>query len=318
MPKPFRYKNGALIYCNGEEADRVFILQSGKISLVFDDIETGKTIKETVQPGEFFGVKSALGRFPREENAIALADSVVAYFTVAEFELFAISNTKIILNMLKVFSNQMRQIHSKVSSLLEDDKIKPDEGLFGIGERYLKEKRYSQAKYIFNRYLECYPIGKDAVNAEKNLHLTEIALIRGAQGEILPAQKIDAKKTYNEGMNLINNEKYKEAMGLFILVARSKEDPEWVLNSIFEIGRCLYFLNQFEDCLKHFQNMFSRYPDHADTKDAMYYTGQACEKTGQKDTALSWYKKIIAMPHLETDETFSKTLQALDLLEKSL
>jgi len=176
VPKPFQYTNGSLIFAQGEEAEKIFILQNGKVSLVYQDIETGGDVRDQVQPGEFFGVKSALGRFPREENAIAVADSAVLAFTVAEFEALALSNTKIILKMLKVLSNQMRRIHTQVSKLTTSIEARPDEGLFSIGEKYLKLKRYSHAKYVFSRYLAHYPNGKDAAQATKNLQIVEVAL----------------------------------------------------------------------------------------------------------------------------------------------
>jgi len=179
VPKPLQYKTGSLIYARGEEADKIFILQNGKVSLVYEDIETGDDVRDPVQPGDFFGVKSALGRFPREENAIALADSTVLAITVPEFESMALANTKIVLKMLKVFSTQMRRIHTQVSKLTESTDTKPDEGLFSIGERYLKLKRYSHAKYVFNRYLALYPGGRHAVQATKNLQIVEVALALG-------------------------------------------------------------------------------------------------------------------------------------------
>ena len=176
MPKPFQFNSGSLIYAQGEEADRIFILQTGKASLVYRDIETGHDVRDQVLPGEFFGVKSALGRFPREENAIALTDSTMLAFTVPEFETLALSNTSIILKMLKVFSTQMRRIHTQVSRLVESMEVRPDEGLYAIGERYLKLKRYSHAKYVFSRYLKYYPRGSNAAMAAKNLEVVEVAL----------------------------------------------------------------------------------------------------------------------------------------------
>ena len=176
MPNPLRYKAGSLIYARGETADKIFILKSGTVSLVYSDIETGEDLREQVRPGEFFGVKSALGHYPREENAITAVDADLMALTVQEFETLALSNTRIIMKMLKVFSGQMRRIHKQVSKLTESEEIKPDEGLFGIGEKYLKRKRYDHAKYIFSRYLTLYPAGKRAEQAAKNLDLAQAAL----------------------------------------------------------------------------------------------------------------------------------------------
>ena len=176
MPKTLQYKSGSLIYAKSDEAEKIFILQSGKISLVYDQIENGEEIRDSVQPGDFFGVKSALGHYPREENAIALTDSTVAAFTIQEFEIMALSNIDIIIKMLKGLSGQMRQIHLKVLKLLEKEEVKPDEGLFAIGEKYMKLKRFADAKYIFDRFLEYYPGHKKAAVASKNRQLAEISL----------------------------------------------------------------------------------------------------------------------------------------------
>ena len=173
MPKPFQYKAGALIYAEGEDADKVYILQNGKVSLVYEDVETGQDIRDQLQPGEFFGVKSALGRYSRQENAIVLSDSSVMVFTIPEFESLVTANTRIIMKMLKVFSNQMRRIHTQVSNLLEKKEVRPDEGLFAIGEKYMKNRRFDHAQYIFARYLNHYPTGKHVAQAAKYLQTLE-------------------------------------------------------------------------------------------------------------------------------------------------
>jgi len=119
----------------------------------------------------------AEGRFPREENAIAMApNTIVMAFTVPEFEALAMSNTRIILKMLKVFSNQLRRVHAQVASLTKSGGVEPEEGLFALGEKHLKNKRYAHAYYVFNRYLIHYPEGANAKQAEKNLQLAQAAL----------------------------------------------------------------------------------------------------------------------------------------------
>ena len=69
-PKSVFYKANSIIYFLGDMGDKVYILNSGKVSLNYEDIETGQEIHDLVKTGEFFGVKSALGRFFREETAV--------------------------------------------------------------------------------------------------------------------------------------------------------------------------------------------------------------------------------------------------------
>jgi CRP-like cAMP-binding protein len=184
MPKALTYRMNSVIYFQGDPADKIYILQKGKVSLNYSDIENGQDVHELIQMGEFFGVKSALGKYPREENALVLQDAMVLMFTVPEFEQFASQNIRIITKMLKVFSNQLRRIHGQVENLLEkDEQASPETGLFKTGEYYLKNRMYSQASYVFSRYLTYYPAGKMARDATKNLEVAESSLKRYGQGK---------------------------------------------------------------------------------------------------------------------------------------
>ena len=120
MPKAANYRANSVIYFQGDlVSDKIYILQSGQVVVNYTDIETGKDLREIIQTGEFFGVKSALGKYPREENAAVMSDAQVLIFTVPEFEQFVSANTRIIIKMLKVFSNQLRRIHKQVENLME-------------------------------------------------------------------------------------------------------------------------------------------------------------------------------------------------------
>ena len=78
------YKAGSIIYFSGDAAESVFILQNGLVSLSYISPETQMEVRETIKNGEFFGVKSALGRFPREETAQVIRDAQTMVLTVPE------------------------------------------------------------------------------------------------------------------------------------------------------------------------------------------------------------------------------------------
>jgi CRP-like cAMP-binding protein len=347
MPKPLQYRSGSLIYFQGDAADKVFILQKGAVNLVYQDIEKGTDVHDLVQPGEFFGVKSALGRYPREENAIALADASIMAFSVSEFEALAMANTRIIMKMLKVFSNQMRRIHRQVSSLMEKEEVNPEAGLYNVGEYYLKNKRFTQAKYVFGRYLTYYPAGRNAQQAAKYLELAETSLARYGDGKgpapitagpahaapaaaripqpaeepvfSAPSQPqgglTDTAKAYYDAVSLISQEKYQQAYLSFKKIVDADEDPEYAAKSSYEIGRCLFFLNKFDDCIKYYTMMLTKYPRHPDLRDAIFFIGQSYEKNGRKDQAAAFYRKILSMSADDDDGTTVKAKRALKALE---
>jgi CRP-like cAMP-binding protein len=180
MPKSVQFKANSIVYFKGDPNENIFILKSGKVVLKYNDIETGQELHELIQMGEFYGVKSALGKYPKEETALVLQESEMLVFTVPEFEQVAMKNTRIIMKMLKVFSNQLRRIHKQVQNLLstggEHAAVEPELGLFRIGEYYLKRKQYKQALYVFRRYLTFYPSGKFSSQATINIDLCERAI----------------------------------------------------------------------------------------------------------------------------------------------
>ncbi|MDR0443358.1 MAG: cyclic nucleotide-binding domain-containing protein [Treponema sp.] len=325
MPKPFQYRTGSVIYFQGDAADKIYILQNGKISLVYQDIETGEDVRDSVQPGEFFGVKSALGRFPREENAITLSDTHIMAFTVPEFEAVASANTRIIMKMLKVFSNQLRRVHKQVSRLMAKEEEVPSDGLYNVGDYYLKNKRFAHAKHVFGRYLTYYPSGRYAIQAAKNLEVAESSLSRygneqgvggsaaGAAAKAPPADSAKTADAYYNAVSLVSQEKYQEALMSFKKIVDANADPEWTARSSFEIGRCMFMLKKYEESLKYYTTMFTQYPKHPDIKDAMFIMGQCNEKIGRKDQAIAFYKKILSMAPVD-EGTATKVKRALSAL----
>ena len=328
MPKPLQYRSGNLIYFQGDPADKVFILQTGRVNLVYQDIETGQDVHDLVQPGEFFGVKSALGRYPREENAVAIQDSTVMAFTAPEFEALAMANTRIIMKMLKVLSNQLRKIHKQVSSLMAKEEQNPEAGLFSVGEYYLKSKRYSQARYVFSRYLTYYPSGRNAAQAANNLQQAEMAIAKSGMaspgpkieaadsGEGAPRQDLsDTAKSYYDAVSLVSQQKYQQAYLAFKKIVDANQDPEYTAKSTFEIGSCLFMLNKYEDCIRYYTMMITKYPRHPDLADALFYMGQSYERSSSKDQAATFYKKILSMSENEDDGAHIKARRALKALE---
>ena len=328
MPKPLQFRSGSLIYFQGDPADKVFIVQSGKVNLVYQDIETRLDVHDIVQPGEFFGVKSALGRYPREENAVAIQDATIMAFTIAEFEALAMANTRIIMKMLKVFSNQLRKLHKQVSSLMsKEDQQNPEAGLFSVGEYYLKSRNYGQARYIFSRYLTYYPTGRNAAQAASNLQMAETSLAKsGASSSKEPVfsgeskggagpDLTDSAKAYYDAVSLISQQKFQQAYLAFKKVVDANEDPEYVAKSSFEIGSCLFLLNKYDECIKYFTMMITKYPKHPDLADALFYMGQSYERNNYRDQAITFYKKILSMSGDEEDGTHIKARRALKALE---
>lgn len=161
-----RYKSGSIVYFEGDKSEFVYILKSGKVTLTYLKLESGEEVKEDVKPGEFFGVKSALGKYPREETAQIIGETSVLVLKQADFERYVLGNVAVVKKMLRVFSNQLRRIGKAVREVLgETNLVDPANELFKIGEYYSRNGKYQQALYAYKRYMEYYPDGRYAQNA---------------------------------------------------------------------------------------------------------------------------------------------------------
>lgn len=157
MPKAMQYSKGSVIYFEGDHEDRIFIVQSGIVLLSSTDIETGSAVAEQVKSGEFFGVKSALGHFAREETATALTPTVTVSLTVQEFETIFSNNKALIMKMLRVFSNQLRQIHYKIESTLNNLTEDQKSGMLAVAKSFYDDEKYRSACDVYLKFLKRYP-----------------------------------------------------------------------------------------------------------------------------------------------------------------
>jgi len=152
------YKSGSIIYFESDKSEYIYILKSGRVLLTYTKIDTGEEVKEEVRQGEFFGVKSALGKYPREETAQTIGETSVLVLNMADFERMILRNVNVVRKMLRVFSNQLRRLNKTVRTVLgESDNVNPDVQLFKIGEHYFKAGDFNKATYAFKKYMEYYP-----------------------------------------------------------------------------------------------------------------------------------------------------------------
>jgi TolA-binding protein len=342
-PKAVQYRANSIIYFKGDQSERIFLLNSGKVSLSYVDIETGQEVRDLIKVGEFFGVKSALGRYIREETAVVLQDAAAMVFSVPEFEQVASKNTRIITKMLKVFSNQLRRIHRQVQNLMvSDEQVNPETGLYKIGEYYMNNKRYGQALHAYKRYLVYYPSGAYAADVTNKIMQAEEFVSRYGSGAPAPASSHasappaagsrsqpaaaaqapsaagelpDLAQAYYNAVSLISQEKYTEAYKAFKKMLDGGADPEYSSKAEFEMAKCLFYLKQYDNCIRSFSAIVQKFPKHPEMKDALFFVARAYEEKGDKAKAGGLFKKIISMG-TEDDPVVRKVKKALRALEE--
>jgi CRP-like cAMP-binding protein len=321
------FRANSVIYFRGDVSDRIYILKAGRVSLTSTDIETGEEIYDYIQTGEFFGVKSALGKYPREETAAVLADTSVLMFTVPEFEQLVSQNTRIIMKMLKVFSNQLRRLHTKVTTLLaKEDQVEPEAGLFNIGQHYLGRKLYPQALHALRRYLTYYPSGRFHTRANelagkaeqflneygsgKGPNIDSFTPGGGARSAEPEKQLSAAAKEFYGAVSAFSQQRFAEAQRAFANIAETSADEEYRVKALFEMGRCYHSLGQHDTCIKHYTGLIQRFPKAPEVPDALFYIGRSYHEKGDSPRAQSFYRKITSMPEV-SDSLLRKVRRAM-------
>lgn len=167
MPKILQYTKGSIIYFSGDKDERIYILKKGSVILSSVDIETSAPVSEHIKEGEFFGVKSAMGHFPREETATVITESVVVAMSVSEFEHLFSTNKQLIMKMLKVFSKQLRTIHRKTESILNSKKeINQESGMLAVAQSFFDDEQYGACCDVCIKCITRFPKAKNKNSAE--------------------------------------------------------------------------------------------------------------------------------------------------------
>ncbi len=228
-----QYTKGSIIYFEGDHDERIFIMQQGAVLLTSTDIESGQPVAEQVKSGEFFGVKSALGHFRREETATALVPTVAVALTIQEFEILFSNNKALIMKMLRVFSNQLRQIHKKTESILNNIQEDQQSGMLAVAKSFYDEEQYRSACDVYMKFMKRYPNSSQIATVQKQYNDSKL------RADKLAAANRGSFVDYDdEGGNA--------SLKLFSLPAFERfaktYEPGEVIIAEYEPGDCFYLI----------------------------------------------------------------------------
>ena len=250
MPKAMNYTKGSVIYFANDDDERIFIIQKGMVVLSSADIETKIPIKEYVKEGEFFGVKSALGHFPREETATVAVDTSAIVLTIQEFETMFAGNKQVIMKMMRVFSNQLRAIHKKTESILKNDiDIDQEHGMLSVAQSFYDDEEYLACCNVCEKMVARFPI------LQKKEAITKLY---ATSKRDLDFKKSKEPAVVDRVTDVTENTSTNNAMKHFSLPAFARFakifEPGSVIISEYEPGDCFYLIQtgkvQLVKCVK--------------------------------------------------------------------
>ncbi len=334
MPFERRYTEGSIIYFDHEKGDNIYILKSGRVDLSYIQPESGEKITKTLSLGEFYGLKSAIINHTRDEIAESITESVSIEFKIPEFETYVSKNVELMKRLLRVLSNQLRNLGIKVNNYLGNNVLYPPNiGLFKIGEYYLNNQQYKQAVQVYQRYCEQYPDTNIMEEAKYRISISEEALRTGFLKDFKPIDQIiesdvngggtiievaDKKESmvnvhsalgirefmdkYYKAQSFYNGEDYanaeknlKELFGVDVTMA----NPDMVTNAKLMYFSTLYKLQKFNECSQEVTEFLKKVKEPSIIKKTLFILADIYKSLGNIDGEKSILQKIVIMPPVD-------------------
>jgi CRP-like cAMP-binding protein len=164
------FKKGTYIIVEGtQQADRLYIIVDGQVHISKNSMSVIKE-RETLGPGDFFGVISSLSAHSHIESVQAFSDVSVISVHKSQYSDFIRNNSPVAMKIIMQFSRQMRYLDEALTIRTLKQKTNEDVShLFDVAEYYLKQKQFNQAYFVFNQYLKHGPDGEKRRQAKDRM-----------------------------------------------------------------------------------------------------------------------------------------------------
>jgi CRP/FNR family transcriptional regulator len=117
-----QYANGEALFTQGEPADRLHVLLSGRVSILFKPHDGDVLTVAEIQPGGVFGWSSALGRRAYTSSAVGLEDCQTFCLRGEALrklcELHPETGVTILERLAQVIADRLDSTHTQVVELL--------------------------------------------------------------------------------------------------------------------------------------------------------------------------------------------------------
>ena len=163
-------KDAYIIVEGKQNADRFFIIRTGKVRLSKEVQVVAEENGDTLGPGDFFGVVSTMSGHSHIETAQALTDATLISVQRDQFSQLIQSNAPVAMKIILQFSKRVRYLDEALTRLTLNKNASNDSShLFEVAEYYVKQNQYNQAYYAYHQYIKLCPQGEDAQTAHDRM-----------------------------------------------------------------------------------------------------------------------------------------------------
>ncbi|MCL2809221.1 MAG: cyclic nucleotide-binding domain-containing protein [Treponema sp.] len=186
--------NSYIIVEGKRNADRFFIIRSGKVRLSKEVQIVAEEQGDTLGPGDFFGVVSTMSGHSHIETARALTDVTLISVQKDQFSQLIQNNAPVAMKIILQFSKRMRYLDEAFTRLtLKNIAAEDPSHIYDVAEYYARHNQFNQAFYAYQKYIKCCPKGFNVQNAIERLK--KIApYVKDVQQPFKPGENIRALK----------------------------------------------------------------------------------------------------------------------------
>jgi CRP-like cAMP-binding protein len=162
--------NSYIIVEGKRNADRFFIIRSGKVRLSKEVQIVAEEQGDTLGPGDFFGVLSTMSGHSHIETAQALTDVTLISVQKDQFSQLIQNNAPVAMKIILQFSKRMRYLDEALTRLtLKNTATEDPSHIYQVAEYYAKHNQFNQAFYAYQKYVKCCPKDKNVQTAIERL-----------------------------------------------------------------------------------------------------------------------------------------------------
>jgi CRP-like cAMP-binding protein len=165
------FKKDSYIIVEGKQnADRFFIIRSGKVRIAKEVEVVEEEGGNVLGPGDSFGVVSTMSNHSHIETAQAVTDCTLISVHREQYGALIEKNTPVAMKIIMSFSKRMRFLDEALTRLTLKNTAGADPShLFRVAEYYARQNQYSQAFYAYYEYIKYCPSGDQVAVAKERL-----------------------------------------------------------------------------------------------------------------------------------------------------
>jgi len=162
--------NSYIIVEGKRNADKFFIIRSGKVRLSKEVQVVADEQGDTLGPGDFFGVVSTMSGHSHIETAQALTDVTLISVQKDQFSQLIQNNAPVAMKIILQFSKRMRHLDEAFTRLtLKNNAAEDPSHIYHVAEYYAKHNQFNQAFYAYQKYVKCCPQGENVQAAVERM-----------------------------------------------------------------------------------------------------------------------------------------------------